>query len=64
MKLKQFTKIVAVSSFGSAFCLFASCNDANKESAESADKPAKEQPAAPATAEQVPVYIVTVSGKG
>ena len=64
MKLKQFTKVVAVSSFGSAFCLFASCNDADKATADSADKPAKEQPAAPAASEQVPVYIVTVSGKG
>ena len=77
MKLKQFTKVVAVGSFSSAFCFLASCKDAAEETSDSTDKPAKETPAAtapdtpakpapaPAVAsEKLPVYIVTVSGKG
>ncbi len=80
MKLKQFTKVVTVGSFGTAFCFLASCKEDADAPTTQADKPATEAPAKTAkpevateaaptpdtadTATNVPVYIVTVSGKG
>ena len=57
MKFKQFTKTVAVGSFGSAFCFLASCKDADKEASNTTDKPVVETPATPAA--EAPTMPVT-----
>lgn len=76
MKLKQFSRIVAIGSLGSTVGFLASCKDSKTESADQNNTPAKETPAKPATPAKpntpsapvaegkVPIYLVTVSGSG
>ncbi len=76
MKLKSFSKIITVSTFGAAFALLSSCKDAaetasndsaSPETAATAETAAKsDSPAEQATntANTVPVYIFNVTGKG